>query len=939
MEKRLLLLFALFLIGLGSCKNERLLSPDELRADDESELKAVGMDGLIELFKYGRPVPGKVIVQVTEDMEGEMSISESGDLRMSSVPTKMQATLTKLSASKMKPLFTSDPRFVEREREMGMHLWYEITIDDRMDMAQALREMSKVPGVVTVEYHPEVQKLGAGPRNLLLPFSNANYMDRPNSEGSYPFNDPRLRDQWHYHNTGSLPNSKVGADVNLFRAWAIETGKSNVIVSVVDGGIDVTHQDLKANLWVNKAELDGKEGVDDDNNGYIDDIYGYNFAQGKGDITPDSDSHGTHVAGTVAAVNNNSTGVCGVAGGDGTEGSGVRLMSGNVFAKEPDGKDRADGFADAIKYGADNGAVISQNSWGSPVPGLTPDHIKLVIDYFRKYAGCDKDGNQLPTSPMKGGVVIVASGNSNSERRYYPAEYEPCITVNAMAPDFTKASYSNYGTWTDIMAPGGDMLSKYGGSRAGVLSTIVGNDYTYYNGTSMACPHVSGIAALVVSKKGGPGFTAEELESILMASLLPVDINEMNDRKYAGKLGAGYIDAYAALTIENRKIAPEAPKVNEEKGWEKDFTSVTVSWAVPKDEDDLAPHKYQLFYSEKELTKDNYREGKVVGAADGYIHGAYKQVGDEMEWKVSYLVPDTEYHFALKAIDRWGLESKVVLFKLKTKKNLPPVVTNMPTAPILLVDVAGKAEYDFNVEEPDGHSWKYEASGTLSGVFLKPTEGGIRMTLRPVLGAGDYSFKLKLIDELGGAKEYEVPFLVVHAQKPALKADAMIPAQITGVNGKAVELDLSTFFEPQKNLEYTYKAEVLGDCARCEIEGSKLSIFGVKPGRTTLNVEVSNGYLKTVTDVELRVVKEIDADVHAVWPQPVRSELNIWLNKEHKEAKMTIYSVLGEEIETYTLKPDQRGVAKVRLAKVAPGNYKMRIVVNGRATERFFLKV
>ena len=173
-------------------------------------------------------------------------------------------------------------------------------------------------------------------------------------------------------------------------------------------------------------DSNGEEGVDDDGNGYIDDVYGYNFADNKGGApVPDADFHGTHVAGTVAARNNNGIGVCGVAGGDGTPNSGVRIMSTGVFS----GKRGQGGFAKAFVYAADNGAVISQNSWGNQAPGRTPGSYRDAIDYFIKYAGCDNDGNQLADSPMKGGVVIIASGNSNSEERYAPGEYGPAIAV------------------------------------------------------------------------------------------------------------------------------------------------------------------------------------------------------------------------------------------------------------------------------------------------------------------------------------------------------------------------------------------------------------------------------------------------------------------------------------------------------------------------------
>ena len=144
-----------------------------------------------------------------------------------------------------------------------------------------------------------------------------------------------------------------------------------------------------------------------------------------GRSTPDDESHGTHVAGTVGARTNNNIGVAGVAGGDGTEGSGVRLMSCQIFG----GKNEGGSGARAMYYSANNGAVISQNSWGYVLKAnitAIPQADKAAIDYFIKYAGCDKDGNQLPNSPMKGGIVIFAAGNDGMDYKSYPGAYPPC---------------------------------------------------------------------------------------------------------------------------------------------------------------------------------------------------------------------------------------------------------------------------------------------------------------------------------------------------------------------------------------------------------------------------------------------------------------------------------------------------------------------------------
>ena len=259
----------------------------------------------------------------------------------------------------------------------------------------------------------------------------------------------------------------------------------------MDGGVQVDHPDLVDNIWVNEGEIPGN-GIDDDGNGYIDDINGYNFMYDSGKLTPMK--HATHVAGIIAASGNNGKGIAGIAGGNGTAGSGVKLMSTQVL-----GATSSNNTAAAIKYGADNGAVISQNSWGYNTTTTSVSYIdpadKAAIDYFIKYAGCDNDGNQLPDSPMKGGIVIFAAGNDNVSNpgTASPADYDAVVSVAAIAPDYTKASYSNYGSYIDISAPGGNL-----NGNGMVYSTIHNSSYGDMSGTSMACPMVSGVAALVI---------------------------------------------------------------------------------------------------------------------------------------------------------------------------------------------------------------------------------------------------------------------------------------------------------------------------------------------------------------------------------------------------------------------------------------------------------
>ena len=568
-------------------------------------------------------------------------------------------------ATKMLRVFPNAGKMEAKQRKYAIDRWYELDIDQASSIQLALSSFRQVAEVEYVQ-PAYIIKSNAG---VMRPFTGS--VARPAGVDD-PVNDPYYYLQWHYHNTGQV-GGYAGADINLPEAWKINTGKPNVIVDVVDEGADYNHVDLAANMWINQAEANGLPGVDDDGNGFIDDVHGYNFADNMGTITPGD--HGTHTSGTIAAVNNNGIGVAGVAGGTGI-GDGARIMNSEIFGTAAG----ADGGATAaaIVYGANNGAVISQNSWGYTEPFIYDQVVLDAIDYFTKEAGRDGNGNQV--GPMNGGVVIFAAGNNNISDPSYPAFFPEAIAVGATTCFDNKASYSNFGTWVDISAPGGDVT---GAANQEVLSTMANNKYGYEAGTSMACPHVSGVAALIVSQFGKPGFTNEDLKNRLFAT---VDKFIAMDPSYNGLMGVGRLNAGRALQSDS---ALPPVTITNLSGISNNQNSIDLKWTAPSDPDNVNAQSYVLYYAKH--TFDSTQKDTISKI---FITPA-QAAGIAETYNLSGLASSTNYYVRITAKDLWGNES--ALSNTAVVKTMDGPIVNVPSATITMnIDVSANPQQNKN---------------------------------------------------------------------------------------------------------------------------------------------------------------------------------------------------------------------------------------------------
>ena len=693
MTRRLLLLVCAVLC-LGS--NVRISAQSTSSTTQSAESNFV--EGVVRV-KLQREIADRMIAAKLP-----LSVKGTNKKYVQTGVTPLDRVNQKVKAVSMTRVFPYAGKDEAKHKAAGLDLWYDVHYEaSGMKLAQARNLFRSAEGVSYAQRIPLYKPIGG---ERFLEISPAAVAKAAKAASTMPFNDPLLNDQWHYNNDGHIAGTKVGADANVFKAWETGvTGSKDVVVAIIDGGFQVDHPDLKDNVWINTAELNGKPGVDDDGDGYVDDIYGYNFVINSSDIN--AHSHGTHVAGTVGATNNNGIGVCGVAGGSDGKG-GVKMMVCQVFDSRASSSAVAD-FGAAIVYAADRGASIAQCSWGAGVADEEDKSVTEAVDYFTKNGGGDK---------MNGGLCIFAAGNNGEEGDYYPGCLDKVVAVGSMAPDGSVAYYSNRGKWVDVTAPGG---LEDNGQQYGVLSTLPNSTYGYNEGTSMACPHVSGIAALILSKYGNKQFSNETLRTLLTTSVN--DLYTQNP-EYEGLMGSGYIDAYKALQGKEGSV-PEAVA---------DFTvtashdNALIEWTIPETEEKSIDHHVIYYSTEAFSATDDLN--KLSSAT---VDTKFKYSGDKMSYEVEGLKASTKYYFAIVAYNRWGKASAVSPIKEATTNSGPKVQVDQKNLS-MTVDAtkASTAEASFNVKNAGEGVLKYQlttattrATMSTSGRIKNPNPGQV----------------------------------------------------------------------------------------------------------------------------------------------------------------------------------------------------------------------
>ena len=835
----------------------------------EETLEAVVEEPAAEVSSFidQSVVPGVAQVVFSDEM---IALIEE-DLLQGKLATRSMAlnqALDELGITSIRRAFPDAGEFEPRHRKEGLHRCYIVEYSESVSATRASAELQSVPGIVRVESQRAVAPQG--------------------------FNDPSYSSQWGLSNL-SYPDY----DINVVPVWNnYTTGDPGVIVAVVDYGIDQSHPDLAGNCSSqNYSTIDGSGTV----------------AAGR---------HGTHVAGIVAAVSNNGVGVCGVAGGDAAAGhKGTTLMSCEIFRDVTENgqkKTKSGSSYSAITWAADHGAVICQNSWAysydsdgdgklsekekqNALRGQVGYFDKRAIDYFIKYAGCDNSGNQLPDSPMKGGLVVFAAGNDNLANGA-PANYEPVVAVAALASNGSKASYSNYGDFVDLAAPG-----------SSIYSTLPGGTYGNMSGTSMACPHVSGVAALVVAACGGQGFTCDMLKEKLLKT-------RRSDIVPSGT--GGLVDAVAALNYgENFK-----PGTADNVKTTVRANSVDIVWTVKGNSDGYPAYGYKVICGKDKSLVENADPSKssISGVlvknvlSKAKIGETEKVTFTGLDFSSTYYVRIVGYSY----MNVYGESSPLVAFN--TVFNNPPVIES-DIAGDLVLRSHEKKVINLVITDPDRHTITADYKpGSAADTFSGIEKGEATITINaPAAGPGTYTATLIATDAYGAATSLAVTYTIL-ANNPPEKIKDASNLLITNL-GETFVLKMNEYFNDPDGevLEYALSSS---DPQTVHLVRNGDNVIGtvLKYGSSTIAVKASDA-AGTSAEIGFKVVARDPSAGYSAYPNPVKDFLNIATGAEPADLAVKIVSQTGRTVYEATVKASAFDPARVDMSGLAPGRYSVTI--------------
>ena len=836
-------------------------------------------------------------IYVDDEMAAMLENSgENGSIATKSA--ELNSVLDKFGVRSIERVFPDTGRFEERRRAFGLHRWYRIQYDPNVPETKAAEGFVGIDGIENFEPQPGIKL---------------------NDE--MPFNDPLLPSQWHYRNDGSGNQWIAGSDINVFPVWAsYTTGNSDVIVGVVDGGIDMAHEDLA---------------------GVVSSSGSWNFCNNSNKIS--AHSHGTHVAGTIGAINNNGLGVSGIAGGDAEAGiKGVTLLSCQIFSNN----DGAGSGADGIVWAADHGAVICNNSWGfdfekddgtmdkeeakklhefysQPNSGEYKSAIKDAIDYFNTNAGLDENGNQV--GPMAGGVVFFSAGNDGWQYGP-PANYEGAISVGAYGPTGAKAYYSTYGTqddnWIDIAAPGGDYQYSQ------IVSTLPGNAYGNMQGTSMACPHVSGVAALLVSYLGGPGFTRDMLLERMLNAPNP------NLNLASSRIGIP-IDAMGAISYGSD---PEIPVEVSTLEAEASSNHVTLSWKVTASENDIKAYAYRIFYgTDKNAVINATAVTPGAGVSTAVVETGKVDVGEELS-KTIDLGFETTYYFKVLGYDyNLNYSGNSNIASVTTAANRAPEIVCDTDISSLVLKATQILSLGFSVSEPDGHSFTIKhTAGSAAESFLINGNNAILKIEAPLVDAGTYTAVVTATDSYGKAASVNVKYTVRENQAPVVKD--VIENVLFNALGESRQLNISDFFEDPDGDELSYAIQNSSpSIAHAIVTKGSVSLTPLDYGLTNIVISASDAKKASASQSFKILVREPGIEMQ-VYPTTVTTTLHIATGEDPESAEIKIASQTGAVFYEETLTCSAFEPTEINMSNAAPGKYTVSVTFGGKEHKQTIVK-